>query len=269
MCDPCVINNVKERMLRESHPSDRISNRKNNISSPGPQTLSKGHNIVVDLTHTLSPDFPTFPGHQQMFVRQTVEYSKNGYNLFELRYEEHVGTHVDAPLHFSADGCTVDELDIGHLVSPLCIIDIRHKSALNADVAVEIDDIETWLHEHGEFPENACVSMLSGWSENLGSDKFRNTDADGIQHYPGFSGEAAEYLITQTAVASIGVDTLSLDCGANQDFDVHQLWLPSGRFGVEALANLDQLPACGASIVIGAPKHKGGTGGPARVFGLL
>jgi len=50
---------------------------------------------------------------------------------------------------------------------------------------------------------------------------------------------------------------------------VHYSWLPSGRFGIEGLANLEQLPAAGATIFIGAPKHRGGTGGPARVMAMV
>ena len=44
---------------------------------------------------------------------------------------------------------------------------------------------------------------------------------------------------------------------------------PGCRFGIECIANLDKVPASGATLVIGAPKHKGGTGGPARIIALM
>ena len=75
-------------------------------------------------------------------------------------------------------------------------------------------------------------------------------------------------IIEETAAQSIAVDTLSLDFGPSPDFATHYAWLPSGRFGIECLANLDKLPATGATIVVGAPKHKGGSGGPARIFAM-
>ncbi|HHI69853.1 MAG TPA: cyclase family protein, partial [Rhodobacteraceae bacterium] len=68
---------------------------------------------------------------------------------------------------------------------------------------------------------------------------------------------------------SIAVDTLSLDHGPSADFLTHYAWLPSGRFGIENLANLDKVPAAGATLVIGAPKHRGGSGGPARIFAMV
>ncbi len=76
-------------------------------------------------------------------------------------------------------------------------------------------------------------------------------------------------LMEESGAASIAVDTLSLDHGPSPDFATHYAWLPSGRFGIECIANLDKLPAAGATLVIGAPKHKRGTGGPARIIALM
>ena len=74
---------------------------------------------------------------------------------------------------------------------------------------------------------------------------------------------------SSNCAASIGDDTLSLDPGSSKDFAVHYSWLPSGHYGIENLANLDSLPAKGATIFVGAPKHKAGTGGPARVMAMV
>ena len=49
----------------------------------------------------------------------------------------------------------------------------------------------------------------------------------------------------------------------------HHAWLPSGRWGLENVANLDQVPASGATLVVGAPKVKGATGGLTRLFALV
>ena len=70
-------------------------------------------------------------------------------------------------------------------------------------------------------------------------------------------------------VAGIAVDTLSLDNGASKDFKTHRLWLPSGRWGLENVANLDQVPAAGATLVVGVAKVKDATGGPARLIALV
>jgi kynurenine formamidase len=109
--------------------------------------------------------------------------------------------------------------------------------------------------------------MRSGWAAKVGDASFRNNEA-GDFAFPGF-GKSATDLLAEMNVAAIGVDTLSLDPGNSADFAVHNSWLPGGRYGIEALNNLDSLPATGATIVVGAPKHKRGTGGPARVLALI
>ncbi len=76
-------------------------------------------------------------------------------------------------------------------------------------------------------------------------------------------------LLEETTAAAMAVDTLSLDHGPSADFATHYAWLPAGRYGIECVAGLDALPATGATLVVGAPKIRGGTGGPARLFAML
>ncbi len=59
---------------------------------------------VVDLTHTLGEDFPTFFGMPQLEIRPVFNYAEHKFNLNEWVVNEHTGTHMDAPFHFSADG---------------------------------------------------------------------------------------------------------------------------------------------------------------------
>jgi kynurenine formamidase len=65
------------------------------------------------------------------------------------------------------------------------------------------------------------------------------------------------------------VDTLSLDHGPSKDFKTHVLWLPSGRWGLENVANLDRLPATGAWVIALPMKIGGGSGGPVRIVALV
>ena len=74
---------------------------------------------------------------------------------------------------------------------------------------------------------------------------------------------------TRSNFVCIAVDTLSLDYGASKDFAVHYGWLPTNRWGIECMAGLGELPAAGATLIVGAPKVKGATGGPARIFALV
>jgi kynurenine formamidase len=268
MCDICVMNAVKDKMLsrRGFFAGAAVAAAAATVAKV-PPALAAGHGSVVDMTHTLSPEFPTWGGSPGIAMEQLAKFEADGYNLLNLTIEEHTGTHIDAPLHFSADGTSVDEIPVDTLVAPLCVVDIRAKAADNADAQVTPEDLSAWIAANGDIPDNACVAMNSGWSAKVETEAFRGFDGT-AQHYPGFHVDAAQMLLENTNASSIAVDTLSLDHGPSPDFATHYLWLPAGRFGIENLANLDEMPASGATIFIGAPKHKGGTGGPARIIGV-
>ncbi|HDR29421.1 cyclase family protein [Rhodovulum sp.] len=273
MCDICVMNRVKDRMLsRRGFFRAAVGAgvaAAAGVTASAPAALAQGHGGVTDMTHELHEGFATYFGEQQFFPEQKFTFAEHGFNLSEFRVNEHTGTHIDAPLHFSADGAAVNEIAVGSLIAPLCVIDIAARAAGDADAQVTPDDIRAWIAAHGEIPDNACVAMHSGWAAHVDGPKFRGADAEGKQHYPGFHVGAAQMLLEETRAGSIGVDTLSLDHGPSADFATHYAWLPAGRFGIECLANLDKVPAAGATLVIGAPKHHGGTGGPARIFALV
>ncbi len=272
MCHHCVTESVRERMLsrRDIFRAAPVLAASAALGfAAAPPALAQGATRVEDMTHTYDADFPTYFGKPGFKSTPVYTYAEHKFNLSLLEINEHTGTHVDAPLHFSADGQSVDEIPVENLVAPLCVVDIRAKAETDADAQVTPDDLKAWIAAHGPIPERACVAMLSGWGAHAASDKFRNADAAGTMHFPGFHAEAAQMLIDETPATGMAADTLSLDHGMSADFATHYLWLPTNRYGIECLANLDRVPASGATLVIGAPKHRGGSGGPARIFALI
>jgi kynurenine formamidase len=215
MCDACVIESVKQRMLsrrnlfKTAAAGAAAASVGANMAAPA---LADNHGKVADLTHELHEDFPTYFGAQQFFKDQKFNWAEHKFNLFELRVNEHTGTHVDAPLHFSENGQSVAEIPIGNLVCPLCVIDVKAKAAENADYQVTPDDIKAWTDANGPIPDGACVAMNSGWAAHVGTDKFRGADADKKMHFPGFHIEATKALL-ETGAVGMAVDTLSLDYG--------------------------------------------------------
>jgi kynurenine formamidase len=225
---------------------------------------------VVDLTHTMSPEFPTFFGVPGIEMQRQFDFKKDGFNLYWWRIVEHAGTHLDAPIHFSEKGMTADQIAVSSLVVPLAVIDVTAQAAKNADYQMTRADLESYEKKHGRIPDNACVAMNSGWARYAGDPaKFTGKDSAGAFHFPGVSPDAAQWLLTQRKVAGLAVDTLSLDHGPSKDFKTHYLWLPSGRWGLENVASLDKVPASGATLVVGASKVKDATGGIARLFALI
>lgn len=272
MCHPVILEYVKGRAInrRDFFRGTAAAGAALTAAAAAPRPLmAQTPQKVVDLTHTLTKDFPTYFGEQQFFDEDLFTYAENAFNLKMLRVNEHTGTHIDAPLHFTDGGTTIDEVPVESLVCPLAIVDIREKADANPDAQVTPDDLKAWIAANGPIPQGACVAQNAGWQSRLGTPGFRNADADGKMHFPAFHVEAVQMLLDEAEVVGVAVDTLSIDYGLSADFITHYTWLPANRWAVENMANLDQLPAVGATLVVGAPKHEGGTGGPCRLIALV
>ena len=272
MCDLCVIEKVKDRMLSR-RDLFRASAGAAAVAAVGAGTtrpaLAHAAQDVIDMTHKLSPEFPTFFGEPGISMQQKFNFGEHGFNLMQLSINEHTATHIDAPLHFSADGNSVDEIPVSDLVIPLCVIDIAAKAAGDPDAQVTPDDLNAWISANGPIPDRACIAMHSGWADKTADASYVGRDDAGGMHFPGFHVEATQMLLEETTAAAMAVDTLSLDHGPSADFATHYAWLPAGRYGIENLAGLGNVPAAGATLVVGAPNHAGGTGGPARIMALV
>ena len=271
MCNACLIENIKADVhsRRSFFAKAATAGAAAVAATVGASraSLAQSSGKAVDLTHVFDDKFPTFGGKPGISMEKIVDFKKDGYTIFRVTYEEHSGTHIDAPLHFTEAGTSVADLAPESLICPLCVIDIKAKAVAEANAMLTKSDIEAWVSANGDIPKGACVAMNSGWAAKVGDPSYRNTP-DGNFAFPGFAKEATD-MLAEMGVAAIAVDTLSLDPGNSKDFAVHYSWLPGGRYGIENVANLDQLPAKGATIFVGAPKHRGGTGGPARVMAVV
>jgi kynurenine formamidase len=256
---------------RDAEAKTKPKEAKTKDKSDASAERSESHfKAVLDLTHTMSPEFPTFFGVPGIELQKQYEFKKDGFNLNWWRIIEHAGTHLDAPLHFSKNGITVEKIAAGELVVPLAVIDVRRQAEKDADYLMTVEDVETWEKRFKKLPDNCCVAMMSGWAQHVGDPaKFTGKDASGTFHFPGFAPELAEWLLAERKVLGIASDTLSLDNGRSKDFKTHHVWLPSGRWGLENVANLEKMPPSGGTLVVGVPKVKDATGAPARLIALI
>lgn len=224
---------------------------------------------VHDLTHVLGPGTPSFTGEVLFTIETAVTHAKDGYFGSNIAYWEHMGTHMDAPVHFAPNGLFVDQIPVSALVAPAVVIDLRGRAARDPDTVVTPGDIRAWEKRHGRVPDGAAVLMSTDWGTRYGSSAaYRNADSSGVMHFPGFGKAAIDFLLAERKIAGIGVDTLSLDHGPSATFDVHYTFLPTNRWGLENLANLSVIPPSGATLIVGAPKVAGGSGGPSRVMAV-
>ena len=225
-----------------------------------------GKRRYEDLTHVFTAGFPVYTGDPP--TRRTLTtVEEDGFYKQEWTFDEHSGTHMDAPGHFIADGRRVTELRPRELFAPAVVIDISARVARDPDAEVEVADLRSFERRHGRVPRGAVVFMYSGWERRLpDTAAYKNADAGGTYHFPGFGLEALEWLLDRRSIAGIGVDTLSLDPGVSTTFDVHTRLLGADRYGLENVANLKNIPPRGAHLVVGVIPWEEGSGGPCRLL---
>jgi kynurenine formamidase len=232
--------------------------------------VPSGKTRVLDLSYAINDKLVAWPGDEKVFeanVNASVE--KNGYFTRSFWMLEHYGTHLDAPAHFPPGKATVDQIPVKQLFGPAVVIDVRAESAKDADYQLVSARVADWEKRHGRIPEGAIVLLRTGWASRWPDvQKYRNQDAQGKMHFPGFS-VAAVKLLMERKVSGLGCDTLSIDPGASSDYAVHHLALGAGLYQVENLADLSELPETSAFLIVAPIKLEGGSGGPVRVFALL
>jgi kynurenine formamidase len=277
MCAPTVIHSVRDEISRRGFltalggaVAAAAVSTPAMAQSPKPVRLAKGFRDVHDLTHTFTAKTPVFPAFKPIQIKPKFSIARDGFFANEITFDEHTGTHMDGPAHFVPGGTTADRLPAEKFIAPLAVISIDSRAAKNADAVVTVDDVLAWEKQHGRLPAGVFVAMYSGWEARIANaDRFLNKDAKGTMHAPGFSEEAATFLTKERDIVGAGVDTLSLDIAAAPKYVAHLAFLGAGKYGVELLANLNAVPAAGATIIIGGPKHERASGGPVRVFAVV
>lgn len=254
------------------------SKSKSRTTSAKPQTAAgeglleralKGQAQIIDLTHLINDKTPTFGGERDAFKYETLSDSKkDGYASGAIRLPEHFGTHVDAPAHFIVGKETIERVKAKKFIAPAVVIDIRSKVEANPDYQLTTDDLIEF-EKGGAIPEGAAIFLLTGWDKRYSEpEKYRNPDANGVLHFPGFSLEAIQYLVRSPKIVALGIDTLSIDYGPSKNFQGHRISHGSGLYHIENMTNLEKLPARGAVIFVGALPIEGGSGSPARVIAI-
>jgi kynurenine formamidase len=245
--------------------------------------LASGAVRIVDLTHTLDPDFPVivlppeFGQCARFRMEEISAYDHRGpaWKWHNISMSEHTGTHFDAPSHWisgkDVPNGSVDEIPVEAFVGPVVVIDCSKGAAENDDFELTPEVIANWESEYGRIPEDAWVLMRTDWSKRKGAD-YLNMRADG-PHSPGPTPEAIRFLIEERNIRGFGTETVGTDAGQGAHYvppyPAHYFLHGAGKYGLQCLANLDQLPATGAVLIAAPLKIKNGTGSPLRVLAMV
>jgi kynurenine formamidase len=246
-------------------------------AAPAEPALDLASARIVDLTHAFDDATLYWPNAPSSFKLTSLAHGPTPRGFFYAANSfcapEHGGTHLDAPIHFAEAGWTAEQIPAERFVRPGVVIDARAQAAKDPDHRLTLEAVKEWEQRNGPVPEGAIVLLRTGWSSRWPDrQRYFGDDTPGDTsklHFPSYGVEAAHYLVTARRVAALGVDTPSIDYGPSQDFNVHQIAAGANVLGLENLTALEELPERGAWIVALPMKIAGGSGGPARVIGLV
>jgi kynurenine formamidase len=215
---------------------------------------------VVDLTHP-------WHGKGHGLVSPAALVDKE--NRLRVAATAPPNTNIDAPAQLARGMWTVGQIPPERLIAPLAVLDVTGQVRRNPDYEISVEDIAQWEQMHGDIPAGSVVLARTGWSRRWSSsEQYRNEDKRGIMHFPGFSEEAAKFLVEARAVLALGIDTLSVDPGSSKTMAVHEYTLAHSVYHLENVANLERVPDAGAVVVVAPMKLEGEVDGPVRILAL-
>lgn len=232
----------------------------------------------IDLTYpfdSLTIFWPTEKGFQLEVGYKGMTDKGYFYSANKFCTAEHGGTHMDAPIHFYKDRNSVDEIPLDNIIGEGVVIDVSKKCSYDRDYRVMIEDFADWETENGKIPFNSIVLLKTGYGkywpdriEYMGTDE-RGTVAVSKLHFPGLHPDAAVWLIEERKIKAVGIESPSIDYGQSQLFETHVMLAKNNIPILENVANLNELPSKGFTIIALPMKIKGGSGGPTRIIALI
>ena len=225
---------------------------------------------LIDLSHTIDQCMPLWPGDPLTEFITVANRDVDGFYLRKISIGEHTGTHLTAPFTFHPNGSSVDQYPLESLVAPGVTVDISDRTSMNPDYTMSVTDLINWERKYGPISNGSIVLALTGWQQKWRApENYLGIDTMSRLHFPGFSLEAAQFLLDHRRIHGLGIDTHGIDPGLDNTFSVSKLMLQEPRIVLANLTNLNKLPPKGFTLTIGILKLQGGSGSPASVRGSI
>ena len=202
---------------------------------------------IFDITLTISNNLPVWPGDPAInFYRVADVNNGDVCTLSRLESGSHIGTHLDAPLHFIKSGRTVDQLDLNVLIGPCVVVHVPDANVIDAAL-LDALNLPTDTRRLLFRTRNSEI-----WARG---DNAFHTD------YVGVDRSGAEWLVGR-GVQLVGVDYMSVAPYADT-IAPHDILLGAGIIAVENL-NLTGIEAGQYQLICLPLKLKDGDGAPVR-----
>lgn len=178
--------------------------------------------MIVDLTHTITPDMPMYPGAEAPSFTATGSLTRTGFRETRLSMVSHTGTHMDAPAHLLQNGYTLDVLPISQFCGRAVVVDV---SAFAPGSVITADFLRA---QNGVLRSADFVLFYTGCEKKWGTPAYFDDD------FPVPDEAAAKYLVS-CGLKGVGTDALSVDTLRDPSFLAHKALLSGGLVIIENL----------------------------------
>lgn len=151
---------------------------------------------LLDLSHVFDPNGPVNKKKDELEIRTLKTVEGHGVNTREIQFNNHIGTHVDAPLHLIAGGASVDKVSFDTWYGSAVILDIP----CGQNGAVGKAEME---RAKPEVKNGDIVVVCTGWGNKIGN-------SDYASHHPYLTEDGARWL-AEKGVKMVGMDVQSVD----------------------------------------------------------
>jgi len=214
---------------------------------------------LVDLSHLLEPDMPSYPGlpvpQLRTWFTHAESASRGSYGpgtTFQIAVYEiggNTGTYVDAPFHRYPQGEDFAELELDKLANLAgVVVTVLREGPIGPEVFQGLD------------VKGKAVLIRTDWSQRWGG-------ADYFRSGPFLNWDACRLLVESQA-ALVGIDCANIDDMGDLTRPAHTILLRAGIPIVEHLCALEQLPQDNFRFFAVPPAIKGGTSFPVRAFAI-
>jgi len=199
-----------------------------------------------DITLTISDTLITWPADPAVSIRKTNMISRGDeWNLSELKFSSHCGTHIDAPYHFDENGITVDQIPLDSLIGNATVYDVKNKEK------IDVEDLKS-------LKIGNCDRIIF---KTINSTYWKRPTF--IKEFVYITKEAAVYLADRK-IKLVGIDYLSVDKFDDMYADAHHILLKKGIIIIEGL-DLSMVKPGDYELIALPLKIKNNDGSPARV----
>jgi len=210
--------------------------------------------MIIDLSHSIEPGMPVFPGSQTPEIRDLNLFDELGVYVKTFSFDGHTGTHLDTPRHFFADGGSTSSLDISIFTGKAAVIDCSKIAAGNIIPFQVIEDA-------GILDEIDFIIFYTGWSKKWGAEDY-------FGNFPVISEELANKL-AESKINGIGLDVISIDPVDSVELTNHKIILGAGKIIIENLTNVEQLLNKQFTFSCFPLNIKDGDGSPVRAVAIV